>query len=180
MGDQVPITEFPVMIQRGNIISTSRVDGGRESTDENIFHVRNDAGLPFISRLIEGDTTESRIIIDSHPLVFHILRMRRFTHIFSTTIKAISVNVIDLFIRPQTHQNAVEIDNLFFIFNPVVSVCVSAPNSGSGVPSIAISCRRPLKVLYEFGISIVNYCCLALRQWDYNHALIVPNLVNFA
>ncbi len=116
-----------------------------------------------------GNSSESGGTSQLSSLVAIILMARNLSKIVLAAIKTVSVDVINFFTMPP-HYKSVKGNQLSF----------TPWHSGKIGDSILVSwscfLKSPLKMADHIRVVVVDHCRLALREWDYNHILIIPNL----
>ena len=114
-----------------------------------------------------ANAPESSFTIRMDSLVSDVLGMKDFSEIFFSTIKSVAIDMVNVF--NGTPQNkTVETDPR----SPLQSALRDMSHS---IESSSELTRAPLEAANHVGVLVVNYCRLALGEWDYNHSLIVTH-----
>lgn len=119
---------------------------------------------PFI--ILHGNSPKPGFTVRASSLVHRVLGLSRFSKIYFTAIKPIPVDVVNIFIGESHYQRMKS--NLFSAVTALWDACLRINIPGNFL-------NMPLEAAHHVGVLIVDQCRLALREWDYNHGLVISN-----
>ena len=138
----------------------------------NILPIDSNGGavwiLPVADMGKHNDPPEPGLAVQARSLIHPVLGARDYSQVVLAAIKTISVYVVNI-LGWESHNQGMKRNrypSAAALGNMRLRVIIS-----SYFPLVKI----PLKAADHIRVVVVDHCRLALREWNYNHVLIVPN-----
>ena len=117
----------------------------------------------------KNNASEPSLAVRARPLIHSVLGMGGLPHVRLPAIKTVAVDVVNIF-RGEPHDQGVE------GYRNSLSTALGYMSLRIENSLIFTYLKKPLEAANHVGVLVVNYCRLALGEWDYNHS---PNIPNF-